>query len=1727
MTHLRKILLFFLLLAVSGTVNAEWKDVTNYYFSTPGFENNQSTGWIWYSDANSQTVNYECFEFWNGVFTIWQEIPEMPKGKYRLTFQGYYRMGDFEAVYDTYLNGGESIDAKVQVVQEYIENDSHTGKLIAEKPIASVFSDSFDRNMPGTWSGNQRDYYPNNMETAALAFSQGKYVNTLEFEVTESGFVSIQLSNSDAAEVQPSNWCIFDNFKLEFDGELVTAQGISVSILDSEIMVGRSTYCQADITPENVATKNVTWTSSDVSVATVDQNGKVTGLAPGNVTITATTTDGTNLSASVQLTVKSDEDISWMDVTDVYFTNPGFDNSSTEGWEWWSNASSQQANYNCFEFWNGYFNMTQTLKGLPPGLYRLSAQAFYRTAENNIAYNNYQNGTETIPCTLYAGQEEMPVKSIYSFSFDDYSNNCWSPNWFGGPYYPNGMESASEAFSRNAYVNKVIFDIAEQQDVEVGIYSYDNNYSNWCTMTNFKLEYSGNVILVNHIDLTIEKSEIIESETVQCTAVITPGNALKQNLEWTSSNPNVATVDENGLVKGVGLGTSTITAAATDGSGVKASVRVRVVKGGTGEAAIIINEIMASNVDEYVSPAYNFDGWVELYNPTDQPVRLAGLHLSDDPSNLTYWKMPANMSVIPAHGYTVVWFDSNVIKTDQAPFKLDVEGGTLYLSDENGKTITSQAYPESMERVSYARKTDGTGQWGFCGTPTPGKSNDNATFADTQLQAPVVDAPSQLFSGSLSVNVTIPTGCVLRYTADGTLPTLTNGETSTTGQFSVNSTSIYRFRLFADGMLPSRVTTRSYIFRDQDYMLPVLSVVSDPDFLYSNEMGVLVKGTNGRPGNGQSSKCNWNMEWERPVNFSYITPDGEMVLNQDVNLEMCGGWSRAWNPKAFKLKGADELGGSKTLSYPFFDNKPYIRNRTLQIRNGGNDNNCRIKDPALQQIVMTSGIDVDVQSYQPVHEFINGQYMGVLNMREPNNKHYVYANYGWSDDEIDQFEMSPDSGYVQKCGTAEVYNELVDILSADASNSETYAEICRVLDIDEYINYMAIEMYLGNWDWPQNNVKGFRKSDGGKFRFVLFDLDGSFNTDDPFGTFEGKEIYRFDQLYPTSLGRITEQIRFVTLFRNLLQNDQFKKKFIDTYCLIGGSVFEANRVIGIVNTLADRVNPAMRLEGGSVNSTANSIRNYFNGRVEQATVSLRNYWALDLNGTTAQRASLRSDVANAQILVNGIQMPTGTFNGYLFPPVTLRAVAPAGYAFEGWLKNGGKEYTIFDNGSEWSYYDQGSLDGTNWTSPTYNEAGWKKGNAPLGYGKDGVSTTLDYGRDQSNKRPTAYFRTKINFEKAPTANDRVTLNFTIDDGFIVYVNGTMCASYNMPSNSVRYNTYASTYAPNNPDTGVTELRPELFHTGDNVIAVEVHNNSGSSTDMLWDASITTTVSQEKADFYSTDAEIALPSGSVNLTASYRPLTEAEKRAEGFHPVCINEISGSNDSYINEYGKKNDWVELYNTTDADIDIEGMYLSNDINQPAKYQITKGSTSANTVIPAYGHLLIWCDQLTTTSKALHAPFKISGNGGQITLTAADKSWTDVVYYDAHDGNSTVGRYPDGAATVYLMSTPTIEKTNILTSYMTEVDQTTGISHPEMLITSANGLRICYGSQQLIVKSEEATSVLVSIYTSDGRLADQVSTRVEHGTARVDVSHLAPGFYIAKAADADNTRVACKFVK
>ena len=422
--------------------------------------------------------------------------------------------------------------------------------------------------------------------------------------------------------------------------------------------------------------------------------------------------------------------------------------------------------------------------------------------------------------------------------------------------------------------------------------------------------------------------------------------------------------------------------------------------------------------------------------------------------------------------------------------------------------------------------------------------------------------------------------------------------------------------------------------------------------------------------------------------------------------------------------------------------------------------------------------------------------------------------------------------------------------------------------------------------------------------------------------------------------------------------------------------------------------------------------------------------------------------------------------------------------------------------------------------------------APLGYSNIfKVNTQLDYGEDSGNKRPTYYFRKGFMIDDDINENDVFHLNYSLDDGCVVYVNGQEAGRVNMGSGAVTYNTFASTSASTEPVTGSMEIPASMFIEGTNVIAVEVHNINSASTDICWDASLTRIVTSEvsEVNYVSTHEEYQMPSspGKIVLEACFeRIANDADKT--GIRGVLINEVSAGNSIYVNEYFKKEDWIELYNQTDHDIDLSGMYLSDDLWNATKYKISAEGTEVSTIIPANGYKVIWCDKKESMSE-LHAPFNLKNEDGSlVVLTSEDLCWQDTLIYCAHDGNQTVGRFPDGGAQLYVMSNPSICKQNTMNSYTKEwivPDEYNGIS--ETLIAHSGGLGINCSAGMLNLKSEENPDVVLSIYTLGGALAMQKKLRLETGHAQESILMLMPGVYVARMKDSEGNECSTKFVK
>lgn len=1401
---------------IKELLNKERTDATFLITNAHIGKNIQETGWLGSSfGIGGYHYEYEsgtCAEVWNSNFNIYQTLENIPNGKYSLKVKGFYRYNTNSEnsnliALESHSDGTEQLYAKLY---------AKSGATEVFDPLQSIASEIDNISDLGIRASNYG--MPFSMEEAARAFSNGLYSdNEIVIEVTNNTLtIGIKKEQQDGCD-----WTIWDDFELQI------------------IELGDNT----NYDPNDMSRVDI-----DFEQATPESPVDATGL----------------------------------------IKNADFSGSS--GWTGGVSISGNADN-NIANMSNRTFDINQTITNIPNGWYRLKAQGFYRYGDvqieqhNGYSYNEESEannvwavytipyatitrkiGREKLLATLYGNNVEKCLPSIFEHAHEVNTHSGDFETELG--WIPGNTNSAAEALMADEYHVEILVPVVNGK-LKLGVkknmgYKYD-----WTCWDNFKLEYLGAENLVYAEDIVTDASalQMNYGETRQLSAKASPTNASDTTITWTSSNTGIITVDKNGKVRACGTGDAFIyiTANGSNSGSIRKEIPVSVSYGYGDAASLAINEIQVSNIDMFIDPSYNYGGYIELYNPTNNGVTLDGMYISDDPGNLMKHRLRYENGVVPAKGYGVIWFDHNEGHAGNVSFKMDMDGGTIYISDNSGNVLLSQTYPEATTRTSFARMTDGTGQWGITAYPTPGASNSGSkeiiSIDADRLAAPTASPGSGFYQMS-GFNVEVLGAGNIYFTTDGSVPTESNGQ-PIENLTELNGTTVLRLRAFSEGMLPSEVVTYTYCQSDINHTLPVLFVTANPEDLYSDDKGIFVTGTNGVAGSGIDFPCNWNREWDRAADMEFMSIEGNTEHKQEVNLSRFGGWSRSWYPYNFKLKAQKQYEGENYIEYPFFSgNKPYLKHKVLQVRNGGNDIFSRIKDAALHNIIISSGFYLDCQDYQSVHCYINGQYTGMLNLREPSNKHFGLGNYGIDTDEMDQMELT--SWVDVKTGTSEAFYKWRD-LSYSATDESAYEQIGEIVDIDEFANYMAAQLFLGGDDWPNNNCKAFKGHDG-KFHIVMLDIDQALR-------FDGTALTRLSGFRSSPL---------IGVFFNMLENDKFRKQFIDAFCIVGGSVFEETRSAEIIDRMSAEMNPALSLEGLSTSPTADYMKSVITQkRCNTMMNALKNWQYAQLSDADMYQVKFSANIEKAALQINGQNVPTGKFSGALFAPSVLKANAFSGYTFKGWK----------------------------------NEAG-----------------------------------------------ETITTKEELD------------------------------------------LATLTSHDFQNGIAV--------------------------------------------IEAVYEPVASASALKEAIAtPIKINEVSAGNTVFADETWKRSDWIELHNTTDTDIDVAGLFLSDDIDQPLKYQIEKNNSVTNTIIPAGGHLVVWADGLgkDINFNQIHTNFKLGNNNGEKVIAVSSdafvsnnasyfnahpemKSFIDGLTYCEHRGDQTVGRYPDGGKSFYRMGRPTIERTNTL---------------------------------------------------------------------------------------------------
>ena len=730
---------------------------------------------------------------------------------------------------------------------------------------------------------------------------------------------------------------------------------------------------------------------------------------------------------------------------------------------------------------------------------------------------------------------------------------------------------------------------------------------------------------------------------------------------------------------------------------------------------LVINEIMQSNVECIMDDIKEFpDSWVELYNNSDQTVNLKDYKISNKNKEKKAWQLP-DMELKKGE-YIIIYCDKEGKEDNRLhpDFRLESgKGATLYLF-YNKEVVDS--LPADMKKmpapdVAFGRKTDGANEWGYQLTPTPGKANTGEICDNKHiLGAPIFSEKGRVTSDKEAIKLELslpegaPEGAYITYTTNGDEPKadVTSTCKKYTTAFNITKTTVIRAKVFCDGWLSPMSTAQSYIFHPRKMTIPIFSVQTDDRYLNGgNYMGLFKYNT--------SKEDKKTHDWRRPVNIEFFPVEGEeSAFNQLGETRIQGGQSRSNALKSMVFYANKRFDPDhKRYSYEFFpDQKPGVKEfKSFSLRDGGNDfSDLYFRDLIIQR-TMASHVDLDWQAGHSAVLYINGEYMGMLNIRERSNEDNIYSNYDGLED-LDMVEISHEKvnnvdKFIEeyKEGDSLFYNGFKEFYS---QKGHTLAEYEEWMDVSEYLNVMVMNLFYGNLDFPGNNLVFWRPNDDAKdcplpkrFRVIVKDTDfgiGLYN--------RSNDVNALGMIYNPSQYQdnwaFTEPA--TRLFKNMMENEDMRQMFIDKSCVYMGDFMNAEGTGEVMDLIIEEALEEFVAHRNKYNSWGNN-RNDILNKFDSAKKWLagwveENQWGgwwgggggktvhqsrmyhfynqlskqYQLGDTILVTVNKNVNDLPDSVTINGIKLSKGIFDGKLFPNrmYTISAKAPEGKSIKGW-----------------------------------------------------------------------------------------------------------------------------------------------------------------------------------------------------------------------------------------------------------------------------------------------------------------------------------------------------------------------------------------------------------------------------------------------------------------------------
>ncbi|MCB0637382.1 MAG: CotH kinase family protein, partial [Lewinella sp.] len=426
-------------------------------------------------------------------------------------------------------------------------------------------------------------------------------------------------------------------------------------------------------------------------------------------------------------------------------------------------------------------------------------------------------------------------------------------------------------------------------------------------------------------------------------------------------------------------------------------------------------------------------------------------------------------------------------------------------------------------------------------------------------------APAGGFYGQQqSVELFAPGADAIYYTLDGTTPTAESRRYH--HAIMLDETVVLRAVAYRDGQ-PGRRMGQTYFIAEPRTRLPVVSIAIAPSVLFDPTKGIFVQGQSAVDSLWYLPGANFWTRREFGAQVEIFESDGRSVYNSYSGLRLFGGMSRLFPQKSIALVARHRYGETR-FRYPIFGPDRPDRFKYLVLRNSGSDfGKTHFRDALMTGLV--ADWDLETQAYRPAHVYINGAYWGIYNLREKVNRYFIdsYA------DEVDKDSIDLLEHYlVRKRGSRGHYQEMLDFLERyDLSVAENYAYLGEQMEIDNFMLYEIAQIYFDNQD-AGGNIKYWRpQTPDGRWRWILYDTDWGFGLHDPLAYRNNSLAFHTEPNGPNWPNPPWSTF----LLRKLLQNEDFRRLFVNRFADHLNTTFAPARVERFIDSLYLQLLPEM------------------------------------------------------------------------------------------------------------------------------------------------------------------------------------------------------------------------------------------------------------------------------------------------------------------------------------------------------------------------------------------------------------------------------------------------------------------------------------------------------------------------------------------------------------------------